>query len=91
MVALDPQNTDAVEALKKARIRKNLTGEEMAEGTSRQINELNSQAMNAYVKGELNQAATIWRRALEISPNDLRLQNNLRRIESEILGRKAQR
>jgi tetratricopeptide (TPR) repeat protein len=91
VVALDPQNQDAQDALKKARERKNLANDDVADNKSRQIQELNSQAMNAYVNGDLNQAAAIWKKALEISPNDLRLQNNLRRIESELLGRKAAR
>jgi tetratricopeptide (TPR) repeat protein len=89
VVALEPDNKDAAEALKNAKARRHLANDTATDNKSRQIQDLNAKAMNAYINGDLPAAAAIWRRALELAPNDVRLQNNLHRIEAEMAGQRA--
>ncbi len=87
VVALDPTNKDAAEALKKAKERRHLSTETNTVAKSRDINDLNSRAMNSYVTGDLPGAAFLWKKALQIEPDNVRMRNNLKRVESELNGR----
>src|SRR5258708_11419700 len=87
ILVLDPKNGDAKTALNKARSKKEL----VRGGTTvkpRRIDELNSEAMSAYIAGQLERASGIWHQALLIEPNNARIKNNIKRGESEMARRK---
>lgn len=84
IVALDPSNQDAAEAIREAESKKELAGGISSGSRKSRVEELNTKALNHYVEGKLIEAVRIWRQALEYDPNNLKIKNNLRRVESEI-------
>jgi tetratricopeptide (TPR) repeat protein len=84
----NPNNADARLALNHAREKEQLIHNGSTDGEKSDVRDLNFQAMNAYSEGNLELAATLWRKALALDPTNTWIQNNLRRVESELAVKK---
>jgi tetratricopeptide (TPR) repeat protein len=86
-LAIDPSSSEAASALKEARAKRELLkGQDSIEASSK-VEELNSEAMNAYVTGDLGRASLLLRKAIAVDPRNARVRNNLERIESELASK----
>lgn len=84
VLALEPGNQDAREALRNAEQKRDLVGETTDGPQARKVKELNAGAIAAYDQGKLKDAWILWKRALAIDPQNLWIRNNLARVEGEM-------
>lgn len=84
ILVLDPKNADAKTALEYARSRRSLTTSGRAGDTQKQTEELNRLALKEYSDNHPESALVLWRRALLIDPNNIRIKNNIERVENEL-------
>jgi tetratricopeptide (TPR) repeat protein len=83
-----PNNAEAKRALDQAREKQRLVSSGEGKLASR-VYELNSKALGAYSRGELKEAAQIWRDALRIDAGNVWIKNNLDRVEREMVTLKT--
>jgi tetratricopeptide (TPR) repeat protein len=91
LLAIDPQNADARQAVAAARTRLNLSDSEKAEPSDQRVLTLDAEAMAAYSEGNLEKAQERWKRALALEPNNVWIRNNLARVERELAGKTNQK
>jgi tetratricopeptide (TPR) repeat protein len=84
VLLIDPKNAEAHEAIQKASAKHNLLKGRDTGRAVTEIDTLQSEAMSAYLTGNLGKAQKLLRRALLMSPQDSRIKNNLSRIKNEL-------
>jgi tetratricopeptide (TPR) repeat protein len=84
VLALDPDNADAQAALKRAKARRTLPKTDDQSDPQRQAEDLNRQALKEYSTDQREAAMALWRKALLIDPGNIRVKNNIQRVESEM-------
>lgn len=87
----DPNSKDIKNSLKEARAKLALQNNKINNVSGKKVKELNTNAMKAYGKGNLEQAAILWRRALILDPRNSHIKNNLRRTEMELTSVRMER
>lgn len=82
ILVLDPHHQEAEWAIKQIREKKEM--EATPSNMDRKVQELNSQAFLEYSSGRLENSIRLWRKALNLNPRDVRIRNNIERVESEM-------
>jgi tetratricopeptide (TPR) repeat protein len=85
VILIDPNNKDAQVALQEAQRKKSLLAGADSSPTIPRVKQLNLEAMRAYSSGHLREAATLWKKALVLDPHNSHVENNLRRVEGELV------
>jgi hypothetical protein len=84
ILALDKGNTDARRALKEASERERLNLGSVPPTKQQRVQQLNSNALHAYMNGELKHAVKIWQQVLKMDPHNNKVKNNLSRAILEL-------
>ncbi len=85
ILQLDAGNSDAIAGLRAAKEKQHLT-KTADSATLQKVDELNADALNAYIVGQLSRAWELWKEAARLDPSNIRIQNNLKRVEAEMAG-----
>lgn len=91
VLEIEPANKDALWAIKEAQEKKSLFNGRAPQPASANVEGLNGEALREYVGGRLENAAKIWRRALEMDPGNRKIRNSLLRVQNELSMKGAKR